>query len=262
MVLGNSGLSVFFNSGDGTFGPELHYGAGSSTAACIDADFDGRDGPDIAYASGGEVHVLFNLGDGTLGGEVVLPALPEITSMAVADLDGVDGPDLIVVAQSGDELLIILNNGDGSFRDEPAVRVGSGASSVWAGNLDEVGAPEILVEVNFVTVLSGCVAWNECSVGAIAELEGLMAVQQGADIALSWQGDRSAADGYNVWYVTEKSELPACEGCAGSTAVAGCNPTGSQQATTCVDIGAVAGGAGDRRYYNARGVCQGTEAAE
>jgi hypothetical protein len=98
-----------------------------------------------------------------------------------------------------------------------------------------------------------------CDVALIGPIDDLKASKTPPsldDVEFSWNAD-SNANGYNLWYVTAKSDIPGNSTNPAATAVCldSANPT-------CTDVGGVPGTAGDIRYYNAIGVCEGVEAAE
>ena len=66
--------------------------------------------------------------------------------------------------------------------------------------------------------------------------------------------DPQAADGYDVWYVSDKTLVPARMGGSSVSGVAGCTPTSR---TTCDDGGALLRPLPS--FYNVVGVCNGTE---
>jgi hypothetical protein len=100
------------------------------------------------------------------------------------------------------------------------------------------------------------------SILAIRLLKCAKIIGSPGDLRLSWLDDPQALDGYNVWYVTDPLQIPACETCPGSIAVAGCQPTGDPLNVTCDHNGGVSGVPGEIFFYNVRGVCQGVEAPD
>jgi hypothetical protein len=103
-----------------------------------------------------------------------------------------------------------------------------------------------------------------CDAGLIQAIGQLRCSRLGNDVRLSWSQDPQALSGYNVWYVQDKSALPACNptSCPGSLPVGGCQPTGAVDAVLCSHVGSVPATAGSRLYYGVRGVCRGTEAGQ
>ena len=103
-----------------------------------------------------------------------------------------------------------------------------------------------------------------CDLASIAEIGGLLAVKSGTgiDVDLEWTPDPNAGDGYNVYFVRVKSDLPTCAGCGpASTGITGCTPTGLTGNVTCSHSSAISPSAGRALYYQVRGVCAGSEAA-
>jgi hypothetical protein len=108
---------------------------------------------------------------------------------------------------------------------------------------------------------------DDCLAGLIPPVAVVRAVKAGAgllDVALSWT-PAAGADAYNVWVVSgdaaasNKAGIPAARQLGPWPSVAGCL---QQPSTACSDGGAVAGTAGDIRFYQVRGACGATEAAE
>jgi len=98
-------VSVFVNTGNGTFRPQVMYPVGEGPSAVAVTDLDGDGHPDLALAnSGGTVGVLLNLGDGTFAPQQTWATGINPQSLAVGDLNRDGHPDL-VVANSGDVTL-------------------------------------------------------------------------------------------------------------------------------------------------------------
>ena len=68
-------VSVLLGNGDGTFQPQLRFGAGSFPESLVAADFNGDDRPDLAVANLGssDISVLLGRGDGTFQDQVTNP---------------------------------------------------------------------------------------------------------------------------------------------------------------------------------------------
>lgn len=108
------------------------------------------------------------------------------------------------------------------------------------------------------------VTWSAptCVIGNVMPIALVRAFKMAdkTSVALSWTVDPEA-ESYNVWYVLNKDELPlARAGQPVAAAPIGCSPTST---TTCVHANGVpAVPAGPRLYYQVRGVCRASEAAE
>jgi hypothetical protein len=95
-------VSVFLNTGDGTFLSQVMYPVGDAPYAVVVADFDGDGHPDLGVANGeGTVSVLLNLGDGTFAPQQTWTTGVIPQSLAVGDLNRDGHPDL-AVGNSGD----------------------------------------------------------------------------------------------------------------------------------------------------------------
>jgi hypothetical protein len=95
-------VSVFLNTGDGTFLSQVMYPVGDAPYAVVVADFDGDGHPDLGVANGeGTVGVLLNLGNGTFAPQQTWATGVIPQSLAVGDLNRDGHPDL-AVGNSGD----------------------------------------------------------------------------------------------------------------------------------------------------------------
>jgi hypothetical protein len=98
----SSTVSVFLNTGDGTFLPQVMYPVGDVPYAVGVGDFDGDGHSDLAVANNaGTVSVLLNLGDGTFAPQQTWATGINPQSLAVGDLNRDGHPDL-AVGNSGD----------------------------------------------------------------------------------------------------------------------------------------------------------------
>ena len=93
-----------------------------------------------------------------------------------------------------------------------------------------------------------------CSV-APGVLAGLLAVRQGADVRLQWTAG-AGANGYNVWYVTGKSDIDRARQATSPPAfgVSGCSVPDPAPAATCTDASGVTR-APETFYYQVRSFC-------
>ena len=97
-----------------------------------------------------------------------------------------------------------------------------------------------------------------CDVALIGPISNLKLVKScdASDIIMTWAAELDA-NGYNVWFVDRKTDLPAADGSPPSLPVAGCLATA---ATTCTHAGAVSGPGSDANFYNVIGLCDGVQA--
>jgi len=148
----NGPILVKLGRGDGTFGPELVYGTGSTGPHLLittDINLDGRLDLVTANRGGDDVSVLLGRGDGTFGKALVSSTRAASGagigpySIAVADfnLDGV--PDVVTANFMSNNASVLLGVGDGRF--DAAIDAGpTGLFSYGAiaGDLNGDGVPD------------------------------------------------------------------------------------------------------------------------
>lgn len=148
-------ISVFLNTGNGTFAAPTDYHAGELPFSVAIVDLNGDGKADLAAANNvsSSVSVLLGKGDGTLATATEYPAGQHPTSLAVADFDG-DGQADLATAIDGPAVSVLLNRGGGSFGAATSYLVGGGrastahpniATSVAVGDLDGDGKPDLAV---------------------------------------------------------------------------------------------------------------------
>jgi hypothetical protein len=151
---GSGNVSVFLNKGDGTFpttGVPVYKVGGSPHYVAI-ADFDGRNGPDIAVPnSANTVGVLLNNGDGTFptNGGLSYPTSTGTgpTLISVGDFDGKLGPDLAILTTDNGAVAILLNHGDGTFPISGAFEYAATTNPIalGVGDIDGINGPDLVV---------------------------------------------------------------------------------------------------------------------
>ncbi len=114
--IGTKSVSVFINTGTGTFHAAVVYKVGDSPSAVAVADLNGDGSPDIAVTNSADntVTVLFNSGSGTFttGGTYATGTTP--SDVVIADF-GNGSNDLAITNQGSNNVSILMNNGAGSF---------------------------------------------------------------------------------------------------------------------------------------------------
>jgi len=128
---------------------------------------------------------------------------------------------------------------------------GPGATTAWAAARHQESQAAVTA-----TAQPWCLV--TCDAGRILPLRELRLERLGEDLLLEWEPD-DWADSYNVWRVWDVADIPDLREGGGAAAPAGCHPTSD---ALCADTGAAALGGERLLYYQARGACAGTEAAE
>ncbi len=149
-------VSVLRNDGRGQLAAPETYPLGRPAALVDDivaADFDGRNGPDLAVnqssfdvAEINGVSILFNNGDGTFAPEVFYEVnVAGAHAIATGDLDGMKGPDLVVANRDARSLFVYLNTGDGTLVKTGAYDSPGAPIDVAVADLDGVDGPDLVV---------------------------------------------------------------------------------------------------------------------
>ena len=86
LALATDDVAILLGNGDGTFRPEVDYGAGM-TGPITTGDFNNDGKLDVIGATGSDVSVLLGNGDGTFGFPVNSPAGNPVIGLAVGDFN-------------------------------------------------------------------------------------------------------------------------------------------------------------------------------
>jgi hypothetical protein len=145
MVVVNRGannVSVFLNTGAGTYGGLSTLAAGTTPECVSVGDVDGVNGPDIIIGNNGSANVTvwLNNGSGGFTGGASYGAGGNVNSVAVVDLDGDGDLDLATANIAGaNQVGVLFNNGSGVFSGLTNYAIGTGPRSVTAGDFDSDG---------------------------------------------------------------------------------------------------------------------------
>ena len=137
------------------------------------ADFDGVNGPDVAFASWGDdsVKVLLAEAGGALPSATSFPAGDGATGLCAGEFTGDSHIDLIVSNDtlSTNEINLLVNNGSGGFGAPMRLRTITDPRYVECGDLDHDGNTDIAIETaDDVVVLFG---GGDSSIAAQAVVE-------------------------------------------------------------------------------------------
>jgi hypothetical protein len=189
-------VSVFLNTGNGTFSaPNVYEGGGVTQLAIVAGDFNGDGKMDIAVLNAcdpscsvpGVIGILLGNGDGTFQ-PVVTTSMPTgpATWIAGADFNSDGKTDLVVVEGNGNandpyagSAQILLSNGDGTFTFGNSYATGgdrSGSASgmaVTTGDVNGDGKADIVIGNLCEPIVGGQFGYDvNCANGAIGVLLG------------------------------------------------------------------------------------------
>jgi T5SS/PEP-CTERM-associated repeat protein len=125
------------------FGDPSEFGFASVPLAAATADFDGKNGPDLAVtlrgatpSSVGSLLVLFNDGNGGLSGVIQLVLGVEPVDIVAAPLRANSTAiDLAVVNKGSDTLQLLFNDGSGQFTQGGTYATGQGPTAITAAQI-------------------------------------------------------------------------------------------------------------------------------
>ena len=189
-----SSVSIFLNTGNGTFSdPNVYEGGGVTERAIVTGDFNGDGKMDIAVLNGcdpscsgfGVIGILLGNGDGTFQPVVAtnMPSGPA-TWIAGADFNSDGRTDLVVVEANGNvndsragSAQILLSNGDGSFTFGNSYTTGGDSSgnglAVTTGDVNLDGKADIVIGNFCEPIVGGLTGFDvNCANGAIGVLLG------------------------------------------------------------------------------------------
>ncbi len=144
-------VSVWRNSGDGTFLPQVPYpaGAGAWAVAVGDLNFDNHSDLAVANNLAGTVSILLGNGDGTFRPKSDVPTGGGPNSgpwaLELAELNGDGKPDLAIVQANVGTVSVLFGNGIGGFTQGPILPAGITPTSLAIGDATADGIADIVV---------------------------------------------------------------------------------------------------------------------
>jgi hypothetical protein len=139
-------VAVFLGDGNGSFKKQADgslfstYPVEKFPYGLVAADFDGKNGPDLAVVDNAKdvnkVFIFRNKGDGTFQEDISIPVGTAPLTLVAGDFDGKNGPDLAVVNRDSSDVSVLLNNGDGTFQPQVRYPVGQTPITIVMGDFN------------------------------------------------------------------------------------------------------------------------------
>jgi hypothetical protein len=159
-VITESGFSMLYGNGDGTFAAPVDYPVGGrlQEGTAADVNGDGRLDLALCHFSLGKLLVMLNRGGRSFAPPANYPVGSLPVSVAAADFNGDSAVDLAVSNHGSHNLAVLLNRGDGTF--SPAVFYGgiSHPGGVISADFDRDGKIDLAqtsLTENVVRILRG-----------------------------------------------------------------------------------------------------------
>jgi Tol biopolymer transport system component len=146
VVTSVTGLAVFLNHGDATFGPQLSQPTDTRSYTLAVGDLNGDGRPDVVTANvdGDAASVLISKGDGTFEAPRLYVTAAGAQSVAIADVNRDGKPDVVTAANRADSISVLLNKGDGTFLPKLDYRTGGGPEGIAVGDLNGDRKPDVV----------------------------------------------------------------------------------------------------------------------
>ena len=145
--LDDHNVSVFLNTGKGTFGPANTFavGAGASEVASADLDDDGN--ADLVVTDANAlVYVALGNGDGTFQSSTTIAVPGHPRAIAIGDFDADGILDLAIATL--EQVAVLIGNGGGSFGPPVFYSLaGQNGTRLLATDLNKDGQPDLAVAV-------------------------------------------------------------------------------------------------------------------
>jgi FG-GAP-like repeat len=140
-------VCVFLSNGNGTFGAESTFAAGSDVVDIACADVNNNGNPDIITINGvsDDVSVLPGNGAGSLGAAQSFGVGPWPTGLVLGDLDKDGNKDIVATDYSNNGIFTLAGNGDGTFDTGVLFSMGNGPNSVAIGDINGDTNPDVVV---------------------------------------------------------------------------------------------------------------------
>jgi hypothetical protein len=156
-----SAVYVLFGRGDGTFGGDTVYTAGSGTIdlAIADVDRNGHNDLLVANASSSSVSVFLSDDAGRLQPPASYPTLAYPSALVVADLDGDGILDIATISGNYDSPVgLMRGSGGGMFGPAETITSFASAKALAAADLDLDGHVDLVISATYAngaTILRG-----------------------------------------------------------------------------------------------------------
>jgi len=144
----SSDVSVFLNTGSGSFGPATDYAVGFHASAneAGDLNLDGDTDLVVANILDDTMSVLIGNGDGTFQGQVLYASGPGPRGITLVDVEGDGDLDAVTANRAGDDLSLFVNLGDGTFSAESRLDGGVlGETGIAASDMNVDGVRDLVV---------------------------------------------------------------------------------------------------------------------
>ena len=140
-------VSVLLGNGDGTFQPQIRFGAGMSPASLVTADFNGDGRLDLATGNrgSGDISILLGRGDGTFQDQLTNPVGNGPLGTVTADLNHDGHTDIITANYYSNDISVLLGNGDGTFQAARSFPAGEGPTALAVADFNGDGRLDVAV---------------------------------------------------------------------------------------------------------------------
>jgi hypothetical protein len=146
-------LSVLLGNGDGTFQPQLLFGAGSFPAWLVTADFNSDGRLDLATGNqglgdvpgSGDISILLGQGGGYFQVQSTNPVGMNPVGTVTADLNHDGHTDIITANSNSNDISVLLGNGDGTFQAARSFPAGERPTALAVADFNGDGRLDVAV---------------------------------------------------------------------------------------------------------------------